>query len=556
MLGAIIGDIVGSIYEFHNVKRTDFDLFSKDSRFTDDSTMTIAVAKWLVEDSEHAKHTLVETMQKLGRSHPDRGYGGNFRRWLFSSNPMPYNSWGNGSAMRVSPVGLYAKKLSEALELAKISAEVTHNHPEGIKGAQAIAASVFLAKEGLTKSFIKKYIARKFGYNLDRSINDIRKNYTFDVSCQGSVPEAIIAFIEGNSFEEVIRLAVSIGGDSDTIACMAGAIAACYYTVPLEIDNECRKRFHNDAGLLQFVDEFEENYAHASCFRTMMPEDNPKTYWEGTSSEALLLGLEKKVATFADLVLRDHSIAACGAQYLYSKNAVEDDVRKADMRFTLFQYGSELLESLFEMRLKDSNPDSMKNVIGHWQHKYSIFHDFSECANADYATMGKEFDRLVEDLYADDDMRPYLYNYILQNSCVRVASTSYRPAFTPDKINRLKHDEVFVFGSNLRGMHAGGAARVAVNRFGAIMGQGVGLQGQSYAIPTMQGGVETIKPYVDDFIRFAKEHENLVFYVTRIGCGIAGFKDEEIAPLFSEARGRKNIILPKSFCDMKIGLRV
>ena len=209
MLGAIIGDIIGSIYEFHNVKRTDFDLFSKDSRFTDDSTMTIAVAKWLVEDSEHAKHTLVETMQKLGRSHPDRGYGGNFRRWLFSSNPMPYNSWGNGSAMRVSPVGLYAKKLSEALELAKISAEVTHNHPEGLKGAQAIAASVFLAKEGLTKSFIKKYIARKFGYNLDRSINDIRKNYTFDVSCQGSVPEAIIAFIEGNSFEEVIRLAVS-----------------------------------------------------------------------------------------------------------------------------------------------------------------------------------------------------------------------------------------------------------------------------------------------------------------------------------------------------------
>ena len=125
------------------------------------SLVMIAVAKWLVEDSEHAKHTLVETMQKLGRSHPDRGYGGNFRRWLFSSNPMPYNSWGNGSAMRVSPVGLYAKKLSEALELAKISAEVTHNHPEGLKGAQAIAASVFLAKEGLTKSFIKKYIARK-----------------------------------------------------------------------------------------------------------------------------------------------------------------------------------------------------------------------------------------------------------------------------------------------------------------------------------------------------------------------------------------------------------
>lgn len=550
MLGSIIGDIIGSIYEFHNVKRTDFNLFSKDSRFTDDSTMTIAVAKWLVEDSEHSKRTLVETMQKLGRSHPDRGYGGNFRRWLFSRNPLPYNSWGNGSAMRVSPVGLYAKKLSEALELAKISAEVTHNHPEGIKGAQAIAASVFLAKEGLTKSFIKKYITRKFGYNLDRSINDIRENYTFDVSCQGSVPEAIIAFLEGNSFEEVIRLAVSIGGDSDTIACMAGAIAACYYTVSLEIDNECRKRFHDDTDLLQVVDEFEEKYAHSSCFKTMMPDDNPRTYWEGTSSEASLLGLEQKTATFADLVLRDHSIAACGAQYLYSKNAVEDVVRKDDMRFTLFRYGSALLESLFEMRLNDSNPDSLKTVIGHWQQKYAIFHDFAECANTDYTTMGKEFDRLVEELYANDDMRPCLCNYILRNSRVTVASTSYRPAFTPDKISRLGYDEIFVFGSNLRGMHAGGAARVAVNQFGAIMGQGVGLQGQSYAIPTMQGGVETIKPYVDDFIRFAKEYQNLVFYVTRIGCGIAGFKDKEIAPLFSEARGIKNIILPKSFCEV------
>ena len=282
----------------------------------------------------------------------------------------------------------------------------------------------------------------------------------------------------------------------------------------------------------------------------MMPDDNPRTYWEGTSSEASLLGLEQKIATFADLVLRDHSIAACGAQYLYSNNAVEDVARKDDMLFTLFQYGSALLEFMLEMCCKDSNPDSMNAHIGHWQQMYAIFYDFSECANTDYATMGKEFERLVEELYADNDMRPCLCNYILHNSRVRVASTSYRPVFTPDKINRLKYDEIFVFGSNLRGIHAGGAARVAVERFGAIMGQGVGLQGQSYAIPTMQGGVETIKPYVNDFIRFAKEHKSLVFYITRIGCGIAGFKDEEIAPLFSEARGIKNIILPKSFCDI------
>ena len=239
MLGALVGDIVGSIYEFHNTKSMDFDMFTPWNNFTDDSVMTLAVAKWLMEDEAHTINYLIDCMQELGNRHPNAGYGSRFCMWLEEENPQPYNSWGNGAGMRVSPVGLYAKTLDEALALAAITASVSHNHPEGVKGAQAIASCVFLCKQGKTKSEIKKYIEKTFYYNLDRTISDIRPLYHFDVSCQGSVPEAIIAFLEGNSFEEVIRLAVSIGGDSDTIACMAGAIAACMYPIPEEISEKC-----------------------------------------------------------------------------------------------------------------------------------------------------------------------------------------------------------------------------------------------------------------------------------------------------------------------------
>ena len=239
MLGALVGDIIGSTYEWYNTKRTDFELFEKGCRFTDDSVMTLAVAKWLTEDKEHSKKGLIKCMQSLGQEHPDAGYGGHFYSWLFTENPQPYNSWGNGAGMRVSPVGLYAITLEEALELAEITASVSHNHPEGVKGAQAIAASVFLCKEGRSKQKIKEYVEQTFGYNLHRTIAEIRPRYGFDVSCQGSVPEAIIAFLEGNSFDEVIRLAISLGGDSDTIGCMAGAIAACRYPIPDDIAERC-----------------------------------------------------------------------------------------------------------------------------------------------------------------------------------------------------------------------------------------------------------------------------------------------------------------------------
>ena len=239
MLGAIVGDIIGSAYEFNNTKRKEFHLFTPKSKFTDDTVMTLAVARWLCDDKEHRKETLVQRMQELGRRYPTAGYAGSFMRWLYNPEPQPYNSYGNGSAMRVSPVAFYAHSLQEALGLAKISAEVTHNHPEGIKGAQAIASSIYLARHGATKREIKSYVEENFHYDLSRQLDDIRPTYSYDMSCQNTVPQALLAFLEGANFEEVMRSAVSIGGDSDTIAAMAGGIAQAFYVIPKKLSSYC-----------------------------------------------------------------------------------------------------------------------------------------------------------------------------------------------------------------------------------------------------------------------------------------------------------------------------
>ena len=239
MLGAIVGDIIGSAYEFKNTKRKEFHLFTPKSKFTDDTVMTLAVARWLCDDKEHCKETLVQRMQELGRRYPTAGYAGSFMRWLYNPEPQPYNSYGNGSAMRVSPVAFYAHSLQEALGLAKISAEVTHNHSEGIKGAQAIASSIYLARHGATKREIKSYAEEQFHYDLSPQLDDIRPTYSYDMSCQNTVPQALLAFLEGANFEDVIRSAVSIGGDSDTIAAMAGGIAQAFYVIPKKLSSYC-----------------------------------------------------------------------------------------------------------------------------------------------------------------------------------------------------------------------------------------------------------------------------------------------------------------------------
>ena len=387
IIGAIIGDIVGSRFEFNNYRSTDFEFLNDKCFFTDDSVMTIAVADW-VTNKRQTDRLLALYLREWGRKYPNRGYGGMFLRWLLSKElSSPYNSFGNGSAMRVSPCGFYAQSLDEALFLAKQSAEVTHNHPEGIKGAQSIAAAIYLAKTGSTKAIIKEYIENNFGYDLSRTCDEIRRVYKFNETCQETCPEAIIAFLESHDYESAIRLGISLGGDSDTIGAITGGIAAAYYGVPDSIIEEVKRFIPFE--FIDIVEKFENN-----------------------------MNTEKRISA--------------------------------------------------------------------------------------------------------------------------------------DIINNLKPNEIFVFGSNLDGMHGGGAALAAYNKFGAIWGQGVGLQGQSYGIPTMHGGVDVIKPYVDEFINFAKSHPELKFLVTRIGCGIAGFRDEEMAPLFKDAIEIENIYLPKSFYNILV----
>ena len=238
MIGAIAGDIIGSVYERNNIKTTDFPLFTEESRFTDDTVLTVAVAHAILENLDYS-----ETLKIYGRQYPNAGYGGTFRNWIFSPGNEPYNSWGNGSAMRVSPVGWAFNTIEDVLREAEKSAAVTHDHPEGIKGAQSVALAIFLARSGAGKAEIKKEIENRFSYNLNRTLSEIRPGYKFDVSCQGSVPESIIAFLESADYEDAVRSAISIGGDSDTIACIAGSIAHAFYKeIPHHILSEVKKR--------------------------------------------------------------------------------------------------------------------------------------------------------------------------------------------------------------------------------------------------------------------------------------------------------------------------
>ena len=254
MLGAIAGDIIGSVHEFRQEKTVDFPLFAEGSRFTDDTVLTIAVAECLLTDVPY-----VDKFHEYTREYPDRCYGLRFWRWVESGFREPYNSWGNGAAMRVSPVGFARPTLEEVLHEAKRSAEVTHDHPEGVRGAQATAASVFLARQGESKSRIRQFIQAEFGYDLNRTVEDIRPTYSFNESCQGTVPEAIIAFLDSSDYEETVRLAISLGGDADTLACIAGGIAEPFYGgVPEDIAQLSMARL--DDRLRDVVLRFSERY--------------------------------------------------------------------------------------------------------------------------------------------------------------------------------------------------------------------------------------------------------------------------------------------------------
>lgn len=255
MIGAIAGDIIGSVYEFRPIKTTDFPLFGPFSKFTDDTVLTVATAEALLTGEDYAT-----AYRRYCRRYPNAGFGGAFLQWALSDSTEPYGSWGNGSAMRVSPVAFAFDTLEEVMEQAAMSASVTHNHPNAVTGAQATAAAIFLARTGSGKAEIRQFIEEKFGYDLNRTLGEIRPSYRFDVSCAGTVPPAVLSFLESTDYESTVRNAVSLGGDSDTLACIAGSIASPYYGgVPEEIETLTYTCLDND--LKQVIADFSERFS-------------------------------------------------------------------------------------------------------------------------------------------------------------------------------------------------------------------------------------------------------------------------------------------------------
>jgi len=254
MIGAIAGDIIGSVYEHDPIKTKDFPLFHPQCRFTDDTVLTIAIAKAILDDRNYFK-----AVREIGRKYPHAGYGGSFIHWLGSPAPKPYNSWGKGSAMRVSPVGFAFDSVDTVLQEAAQTAKISHNHPEGVKGAQATALSVYLARTTQDKTLMRREVVDRFGYDLNRTVEDIRPYYEFDISCQGTVPEALIAFLDSDSYEDAVRNAISLGGDSDTLACITGGIAEAYYgPVASRIRNKVQECLTED--LWQITEQFCHRY--------------------------------------------------------------------------------------------------------------------------------------------------------------------------------------------------------------------------------------------------------------------------------------------------------
>ena len=302
MYGAILGDIIGSPFEFDRGDKTkDFKLFSRRSHFTDDSVMTLAVCEALLKVGQDAtvkeiEDTVISSMQSWGRRYPHEGYGGYFRRWLTARHPEPYNSFGNGSAMRVSAAGWLYDSLEKTRVVAKATANVTHNHPEGIKGAEATASAIFMARNGSSKEEIKKYIENEFHYDLNRTLDEIRPSFHMDETCQKTVPEAIIAFLEARDFEDAIRNAVSLGGDTDTLGAITGSIAEAYYGIPEWLISECRNRINKD--MRDVVDAF---------YSLVREDDSPNTnqmiekainqYYVHNDKEGMILFIDMMINT-------------------------------------------------------------------------------------------------------------------------------------------------------------------------------------------------------------------------------------------------------------------
>lgn len=556
MLGAIIGDIVGSVYEFNPTDDYNFEMFKKGSSFTDDTICTIAVADALLKGRDYGE-SIHEWCRKY--PNPSGGYGGSFNLWVLSDKPKPYGSFGNGSAMRVSPIGMwYTNDLERLLEEAKKSAECTHNHPEGIKGAQCIAEAIRMAqsddfgvfeycgdKEEFAKD-IRDYVLSAYDYDIEIDYENYRG--IFNETCQGTVPQALDIIGRSTGFEDAIRRAVSLGADADTLGAIVGSIAERIWGIPDDI----RKK-----ALSYLTDEMRsvvEEFYHTLEVREGVTADGiaPKNFEYFMSCDIAGTShihsqfIFKEIKQLDILELRhennpyDHLAVA-----IYFRNTkigyVPRKQNEALGRLLMAGWENRIIAHVVDI-LNENN-----------YYRVHIRIDIQRCGviSTEKPTRFRNETFVQEDPFMFDKEAFNTYNksekaQLYYSTGGRTGTLPGRT--TPDKIDKLEENEIFVFGSNEEGHHNGGAALLALNRFGAVYGNGHGLQGKSYAISTMEGLISTARN-INTFIDFASEHQELRFFVTAIGCGIAGYNPLQIAPLFSRAIILPNVFLPLIFWE-------
>lgn len=581
MLGAIIGDIVGSRWEFHPTNDYNFTLFSAQNNYTDDTVCTIAVADALLRNQPFGA-VLHDWCRKY--PHPMGGYGGRFQSWVMSDKPQPYESWGNGSAMRVSPIAWFCLSTQSALDMAEASARCTHNHLEGIKGAQAVVLAIHDCRKlhfkfkTIGKEQIAKGLQRAVdlgGYNTHLSLGEVQNR--FDESCQGTVPVAFWIISQSSGFEDALRRAVSLGADADTLGAIVGSIAEVIWGIPEWIKHKA----------LSYLPA--EMKAVLRAFRARIKGTYP--------TRAQYNALEtNKVFMLWKLALGDANKVLRGENGLPPKTRV---AQQSDWKTAPMPKGEDVSQIDLDIPVRARDMEILRKghipqcQEDHWMmvcdNEYIRYYRSwtGDCAfEAHYYKRSDDYhiDRLlinqslVEFGVNGDIPATYLFRYLITAEVEADAEKAWqayldewerefflrrppmaqvyrKPKYTPEHITTLKDREVFVFGSNREGRHgSGGASRTAIDNFGAIWGQGKGMQGQCYAIPTMNERLSTIRHYVAEFIRFAQAHQDKVFLVTRIGCGYAGYSDEDIAPLFKNALPVENIVLPRSFVEYLQGL--
>ena len=603
MLGAIIGDIVGSRYEFDATNDYNFELFSDKNSFTDDTICTIAIADAVLKNRDYGE-SLHDWCRRYMK--PKGGFGGRFRKWVESDNPQPYGSFGNGSAMRVSPIGMYFRDDKEVIEQARLSATCTHNHPMGIKGAQAVAWAIHCAinsSDGLvTPKALQTDImditlsaASDNGFASFVDLDDYKNQ--FDETCQGTIPPALQIIYESNSFEEAIRKAVSLGADADTLGAIVGSIAEHLWGIPEWMKQKAMSYLTEEMKevVIAFYKACDDQPDYKPKSKQLKQQEVVMLWKLGYGHMGKFLNGENPIPSKDTKATKE----SWNIQPMPTDNISEIDInfsmKDSDMAILRQGHIPEAQEDHWFMYCDDKYIRYYRSWTGQ-----CAFEAHYVYANGNYTIDRLVVNRVLSEFGVNGDIpAKTLFLYLLYSEITGPSQKAWKAYYeswkeraikdleineeeekrnkavkeaidlcakmeraeiyasverdekgrvTPEKIDSLEKNEVFVFGSNKNGHHIGGAAKAAVKHFGAVWGQGDGLQGQSCAISSMEGPVEMVKN-INRFIEFAKEHQELRFLVTPIGCGIAGYKPEQVAPLFKKAILLQNVTLPKSFWE-------